>query len=64
MQLGLVGLPEDASRDVTTAADGDHEVGFEVIEDTFGRCPTQLVYLVEIMSALLVKLCDAQMVEG
>lgn len=38
-------VPQDARGDVATAADGDHEVGFEVIEDLVGGSLAQLVHL-------------------
>jgi hypothetical protein len=42
---GLVGIPEDAGRNVTTTANGNHQVGVELLEDLLGRGLTQLVDL-------------------
>lgn len=41
----VVGVPEDARGDVAAAADGDHEVGFEVIEDLLRGILAELVHL-------------------
>lgn len=38
-------IPEDARGDVASAADGDHEVGLEVIEDLVRGFLAQLVHL-------------------
>jgi hypothetical protein len=38
-------VPEDARRDVAAAANGDHEVGLEVIEDLVGRLLAELMDL-------------------
>lgn len=39
------GLPQNARRDVASTANGDHEVGLELIEDLLGRLLTELVDL-------------------
>ena len=41
----VVGIPEDAGRNVTTTANGNHQVGVELLEDLLGRGLTQLVDL-------------------
>lgn len=43
----LVGddLPENASRDVATTTNGDHEVGVELFEDGVSSLLAQLVHL-------------------
>lgn len=38
-------LPEDASRDVTTTTDGDHEVRVEILQDGVCRLLAELVHL-------------------
>ena len=39
-------LPQDTSRDITTTANGDHQVGTELLQDGIGRLLAQLVHLV------------------
>lgn len=38
-------IPENASRDVTTTANSDHEVGVKLLEDSLGRLLAQFVHL-------------------
>ena len=38
-------IPQNARGDVASAANGDHEVGLELIEDLLGRLLTELVDL-------------------
>ncbi len=38
-------VPKDASWDVATAANGDHKVWIEIIEDTSSVCLAELVHL-------------------
>jgi hypothetical protein len=38
-------IPENASRDVATTANSDHEVGVELLENSLGRLLAQLVHL-------------------
>jgi hypothetical protein len=44
------GLPQDSGRNITAAADGDHEVWLEVIEDIGCRNLAELVHLGDCQS--------------
>jgi hypothetical protein len=41
-------IPQDARRDVASAANGDHEVGLKLIEDLLRRFLAELVNLYEL----------------
>lgn len=45
--LLIADVPENAGRDITTAANSDHKLRAEDIEDFFGRGLTELVHLSE-----------------
>jgi hypothetical protein len=42
---GFHGVPKNTSRHISTTADGDHEVGVEVLQDSVGGLLAQLVHL-------------------
>lgn len=50
---GLRQLPQDACRNVAAPADGDYEIGLEVIEYAVCGCLTKLVNLSGLLNALL-----------
>jgi hypothetical protein len=43
--VGVICVPEDASRDVASAADGDHQIRAKLIEDVLRRLLAELVHL-------------------
>lgn len=53
----IVDVPENASRDVTTTTDGDHQVGVEVLEDVLGRGLAQFVDLLYSEDVFVLQLC-------
>lgn len=57
-------IPEDTGRDVAAAADGDHEVGVEGIQDAVGRGLAQLVHLSRSGNVSQVIRCDWWTVHG
>ena len=50
---GLTSLPQNSCRNVAAPADGDHEIGFKVIEYAVRECLTELVNLSGLLNALL-----------
>lgn len=53
-------IPEDASRNIATTANGNHEIGVELFEDGISRLLAQLVHLLILMISFLrsFRVCD------
>lgn len=53
-------LPKNASRDITTTANSDHEIGVELLEDGISRLLAQLVHLLILLISFLwlFRVCD------